>query len=171
MKNEESIQLHSSFLIFILMIFRAVPSRRATAALVPMSAEPSLLRLCRVQPRVSKGTPLHAMEFRRMALFTLHLKHVRLSASFSHFAPGLCGSEHIEAVDEVCHEIGVNGIGFRVGSAGGTDHAADVAALVEDVVGLEADGGDFVFEESVGHLCIPDEFVGVHVRRSIPFGC
>ena len=48
----------------------------------------------------------------------------------------LSGSPQIEAIDEVHHEVGIDGIAFGVRSAHGADGAADVASLVQDVVSL-----------------------------------
>ena len=61
------------------------------------------------------------------------------------------------------HHIAIDGIGFTVRARFGTNITTDVAAAVEDVSGFNGDGCHFPIEEAVTDLCIPDEFVGVHV--------
>ena len=53
-----------------------------------------------------------------------------------HFPTCFACSEHIESVDEVKHDIGIDGVGFRIASAGGRNLTADVAAAMQEVEGL-----------------------------------
>ena len=74
----------------------------------------------------------------------------------------LATGEGAELVDEVHHDVGVDGVAPGVAALGGRERAADVALLLQDVVELHADGGSAVFEERLGNLRVPEQFVGVH---------
>ena len=60
------------------------------------------------------------------------------------------------------HYVTVNGAVPRVTTHGGTDVAADVASLTQDIIPLHAQGERLVFEEVLAELCVPYQFVGVH---------
>ena len=75
---------------------------------------------------------------------------------------GTLAAEDVEAVDEVNHAIGVDGVVPRVAAHLCVDGAAHVALLVQDVVELQADGGGVAFEEALGDLGVPYKFVRVH---------
>ena len=60
------------------------------------------------------------------------------------------------------HDVTIDAVGFGVAARVGTDSSADVAALVQDVEGLQRYGCLTIFEEAVTHLGVPYQFVGVH---------
>ena len=75
--------------------------------------------------------------------------HVGRSHSHSFFLAGFVAGgavEDVELVDEVHHEIGVDGVAPGVGSLRGGQRSAHVALTVENVIELNADGGSLFLE-------------------------
>lgn len=68
----------------------------------------------------------------------------------------------VQFVDKVYHEVRVDGIAPRVGTLSCSKRTADVALLLQDVVELNANGCCLVFEEGLGNLSVPNQFVRVH---------
>ena len=71
-------------------------------------------------------------------------------------------AEDVEFVDEVEHDVRVDGVAPRVAALLRGDGAADVALLVQDVVELQAHSCCVAFEEGLRNLPVPKELVGVH---------
>ena len=91
--------------------------------------------------------------------------HIGRSHSLSFFLAGFVAGgavEDVEFVDEVHHEIGVDGVAPSIGSLRGGQRSAHVALTVENVIELNADGGSLFLEERLSNLGVPNEFVGVH---------
>ena len=90
-----------------------------------------------------------------------------------------CGAsfEDIEAIDEVEHEIGGEGIGGGIANIVGRDAAADVAALLQNIVYFEANGAVFLFKHLFLQRSVPQPFLlfkssgitGISVIRDIGF--
>ena len=74
----------------------------------------------------------------------------------------LLSTEDIQLVDEVDHEVGIDGIGPGVATHHGIDCTAHIALLLQDIVELQADSSRLVLQETLGKLGIPEEFVVVH---------
>ena len=70
-------------------------------------------------------------------------------------------SEDVQTVDEMQHAIAVYAVVLVHGTAAGSQRAGDVALLTQDVVHLEAKG-HVSFQERLGYLCVPYQFVAVH---------
>ena len=58
-------------------------------------------------------------------------------ALFVRFDSAIVAVKHLELVDEVYHEVAVDGVGACVGAAVGRDCAAHVAASVKNVIDLQ----------------------------------
>ena len=67
----------------------------------------------------------------------------------------------------MCHHVTVDAVRLAVLTGVGTDGTADVAALMQEVIRLQRDGGLLLLKESVTDLCVPNEFVRVHVGRRV----
>lgn len=91
-----------------------------------------------------------------------HARAAAVAVLFFLVTGGALAIEDVEAVDEVDHAIGVDGVVPRVAAHLCVDGAAHVALLVQDVVELQADGGGVAFEEALGNLGVPYKLVGVH---------
>ena len=90
---------------------------------------------------------------------------LRRRISHSFFLAGFVAGgavEDVELVDEVHHEIGVDGVAPSIGSLRSGQRSAHVALTVENVIELNADGGSLLLEERLSNLGVPNQFVGVH---------
>ena len=64
---------------------------------------------------------------------------------FVRFDSAIVAVKHLELVDEVYHEVAVDGVGACVGAAVGRDCAAHVAASVKNVIDLQGHYCAFAF--------------------------
>ena len=79
----------------------------------------------------------------------------------------LKASKEIQTIDDMNHTIAGDGVILGITALGSGDDMADGGLLMQDVVELERDGEGLTLEETLRHLGIPDEFVGVHRVVSI----
>ena len=82
-------------------------------------------------------------------------------------ASSLSAPEGIDAVTEMEHGIGCDGVHLAVGPSVGTHRAREVRLLVEDVIPLQHDGEFLSLEETLRKLCVPDELIGIECLVAI----
>ena len=85
-----------------------------------------------------------------------------LTATAKACSTGFLVANEVEAIDEVHHDVAVDGVGPGVAAVRGAVVAADARTVAQDVVPLDADGCVLLLKEVLAELCIPDELVGVH---------
>ena len=73
----------------------------------------------------------------------------------------LSAPEGIDAVADMDHGIGGDGVHLAVGPSVGTHRAREVGLFVEDVIPLQHDGEFLSLEETLRELCVPDELIGI----------
>ena len=76
-------------------------------------------------------------------------------------ASSLSAPEGIDAVTDMDHGIGCDGIHLAVGPSVGTHRAREVRLLVEDIIPLQHNGEFLSLEETLRKLCVPNELIGV----------
>ena len=76
-------------------------------------------------------------------------------------ASSLSAPEGIDAVTDMDHGIGCDGIHLAVGPSVGTHRAREVRLLVKDIIPLQHNGEFLSLEETLRKLCVPDELIGV----------
>ena len=86
----------------------------------------------------------------------MHVPHL------SEILPCVRSAEEVEAILEGSHHIAVNAVSLTVLARIGTDGAADVASLAQNVVCTQHDGSSLLVQESVADLSVPYQFVRVH---------
>ena len=79
----------------------------------------------------------------------------------------LSAPEGIDAVTDMEHGIGCDGVHLAVGPSVGTHRAREVRLLIEDVIPLQHDGEFLSLEETLRKLCVPDELIGIECLVAI----
>ena len=88
-------------------------------------------------------------------------------AGIPHILSCLAGSEEVEAIDEMTHQIRIDGVAFLVATHRSVNGTTNVAALIENVVSSKCYRCVSALEEAITGLRIPNELVGIHFGGTV----
>ena len=87
-----------------------------------------------------------------------------MAFSFRLFTYNITPSQQIELINEMDHDVTVNGIVPRVRTLRSGDRTPNVTPFAQNIIPLHCDRGSIPFQETLRKFRIPNQFISIHRR-------